>query len=110
MEKVKLPKSVRAALEAQGVASEAVLRASATDMNTSCEYADGYIILTAGSLCLLTSPPCPGRVRSFRLRDEKRCRRGSAAGMGCQTSASQRGSGIKNRASGRLRTFNRQQR
>lgn len=66
MEKVKLPKSVRAALEAQGVASEAVLRASATDMNTSCEYADGYIILTAGSLCLLTSPPCPGRVRSFK--------------------------------------------
>lgn len=73
MEKVNLPKSVCSVLEKQGIRQEDVLKACATDMNTSCEYADGYVILTASRLVLLGSPPDPSRVRSFKgygTRDE----------------------------------------
>ena len=66
MEKVKLPKSVLELLSARGVQSADLIRACATDMNTSCEYADGYVILTADKLFLLTAPPDPTRVRSFK--------------------------------------------
>lgn len=73
MEKVKLPKSVCSLLSEHGIRQEDILKACATDMNTACEYADGYVILTASRLILLTSPPDPGRVRSFKgygTRDE----------------------------------------
>lgn len=66
MEKVKLPKSVCSLLEKHGIQQEDVIKACATDMNTSCEYADGYVILTASRLVLLASPPDPARVRSFK--------------------------------------------
>lgn len=66
MEKVKLPTSVSAALKAQGVSVDSVLFASATDMNTFCEYADGYVVLADDKLCVLASPPCPEQVRLFK--------------------------------------------
>ncbi len=71
MEKVKLPKSVLELLSQNGITSDGLICASATDMNTNCEYADGYVILTADKLCLLTSPPDPSRVRSFKGYSKK---------------------------------------
>lgn len=66
MEKVKLPKSVLRLLSQQNVPSGALLCSCATDMNAGCEYADGYVILTADRLFLLAAPPDPSRVRSFK--------------------------------------------
>ncbi len=71
MEKVKLPKSVLELLSRHGISSGDLLCACATDMNTNCEYADGYVILTADKLCLLTSPPDPSRIRSFKGYSKK---------------------------------------
>ena len=71
MEKVKLPNSVLELLSQNGITSDGLICASATDMNTNCEYADGYVILTADKLCLLTSPPDPDRVRSFKGYSKK---------------------------------------
>lgn len=71
MEKVKLPKSVLDLLSQQNVSSDDLLYACATDMNTNCEYADGYVILTTDRLCLLTAPPDPARVRSFKGYSKK---------------------------------------
>lgn len=65
MENVRLPKSVSKMLDAQGVKPDQVIAAAPTDMNTVCEYADGYVVLTADKLFVLTSPP-DGRVRSFK--------------------------------------------
>ena len=71
MEKVKLPKSVLELLSRHGISSGDLLCACATDMNTNCEYADGYVILTADKLCLLTSPPDTSRIRSFKGYSKK---------------------------------------
>lgn len=66
MEKVKLPKSVCSLLQKNSISTDDILKACATDMNTSCEYADGYVLLTPSLLILLTSPPDTSRVRSFK--------------------------------------------
>lgn len=73
MERIKLPKKVLSMLQKHGIEPESILKASATDMTTDCEYADGFVILTAEKLAVVLSAPKPSEVRCFKgcsLREE----------------------------------------
>lgn len=66
MEKLKLSVEVCTLLLAHGIRQEDILQASKTDMNTECEYADGYVLLTGKQLAVVSSPPDRQEVRRFK--------------------------------------------
>lgn len=66
MERIKLPKKVLSMLQGHGIEPEHILKISATDMTTECEYADGFVILTASKLVILLSAPELNVVRHFK--------------------------------------------
>ncbi|MCQ2495049.1 MAG: ABC transporter ATP-binding protein/permease [Lachnospiraceae bacterium] len=66
MSKCKFPKAVRALLSENKIEEQDILAASGTDMNTECEYADGFVVLTSKKLAVVTSAPDKNEVHSFK--------------------------------------------
>ena len=66
MERIKLPKKVLSMLQGHGIEPEHILKISATDMTTECEYADGFVVLTASKLVVLLSAPELNAVHHFK--------------------------------------------
>lgn len=66
MKKVKLPKSLLTQLAALGVAEDAILSSSPTDLNENCDYADGYVLLTSSQLFVALSPVNSSQVHLFK--------------------------------------------
>ncbi len=48
------------------IKEDSILAASRTDMNVEGEYADGFVVLTADKLAIITSPPDRTQLRSFK--------------------------------------------
>ena len=63
---IKLPGQVMKLLSENSISKDSILAASAADMNTECEYADGYVVLTSGKLAVVTSPSDPSEIHSFK--------------------------------------------
>lgn len=61
-----LPKAVSELLEANGISGDDILASSQTDMNTECEYADGFVVVSSKMLAVLTAPPVLEGIRSFK--------------------------------------------
>lgn len=66
MKKIKLPGQVLKLLSDNSIREDAIIAASSTDMNTEGEYADGYVVLTMNKLAIITSPPDPVEIHSFK--------------------------------------------
>ena len=64
MKKGIFSKAVLKLLEENGIKEEDIFAASPVDMNTECEYADGFVVVTLEKLAIITSPPT--EVRSFK--------------------------------------------
>lgn len=62
----KLPAVVIEMLKDYHIEADDVVAVSQTDMNTSCEYADGFVIVTNTKLAVVTSPHREGEVRLFK--------------------------------------------
>lgn len=65
MKDIQFPKRVLELLDANGIKQDDIAAASAADMNTECEYADGFAVLTASKLAIFTAPH-DTRVRMFK--------------------------------------------
>lgn len=63
---IKLPGQVLKLLSDNSISKDNILAASACDMNTEGEYADGYTILASDRLAVITSPPDAGEIHSFK--------------------------------------------
>lgn len=61
-----LPKAVLELLSKNGIDKDDILASSQTDMNTECEYADGFVIVSSKLLAIITSPPVLDGIRSFK--------------------------------------------
>ena len=66
MKKDLFPKAVLKLLKENGIEEEDIFAASATDMNTDCLYADGFVVLTLKKLIVVTSAPDMKEIRSFK--------------------------------------------
>ncbi|MBR6475943.1 MAG: hypothetical protein IKS98_10880, partial [Lachnospiraceae bacterium] len=66
MKKELFPKAVLKLLKENGIEEEDIFAASATDMNTDCLYADGFVVLTLKSLAIVMSAPDEKEIRSFK--------------------------------------------
>ena len=66
MKKELFPKAVLKLLKENGINEEDIFAASATDMNTECQYADGFVVLTLTGLIIITSAPDPHSIHSFK--------------------------------------------
>ena len=62
----KLPGQVLKLLSDNSITPDSIIAVSASDMNTECEYADGYVVLTASRLAVITSPADAAEVHSFK--------------------------------------------
>ena len=67
MKKDLFPKAVLKLLKENGIEEEDIFAASATDMNTDCLYADGFVVLTLKKLAVVMS--APDEKKSVHLRD-----------------------------------------
>ncbi|MBR4342205.1 MAG: ABC transporter ATP-binding protein [Lachnospiraceae bacterium] len=74
MKKGIFPKAVLRLLENNGIKEEDIFAASPVDMNTECEYADGFVVITLEKMAVITSPPDIKEVRSFKGYTSKRTR------------------------------------
>ena len=66
MKKDLFPKAVLKLLKENGIEEEDIFAASATDMNTDCLYADGFVVLTLKKLAIVMSAPDEKEIRSFK--------------------------------------------
>ena len=66
MKKGIFSKAVLKLLEENGIKEDDIFAASPVDMNTECEYADGFVVVTLEKLAIITSPPDITEVRSFK--------------------------------------------
>ncbi len=66
MKKDLFPKAVLKLLKENGIEEEDIFAASATDMNTDCLYADGFVVLTLKKLAVVMSAPDEKEIRSFK--------------------------------------------
>ena len=66
MKKDLFPKAVLELLKENGIDEADIFAASATDMNTECEYADGFTVLTLTELAIVLSAPDEAEVHSFK--------------------------------------------
>ncbi len=62
----KMPETVWSLLKQQGIEKDQILSGARTDMNTACEYADGYLVLTKEKLAVAASPEVPSEVHIFK--------------------------------------------
>lgn len=62
----KMPEQVKDLLGRQGIKEEDILTGVRTDMNTACDYADGYLVLTKEKLAVASSPAVPSAVHTFK--------------------------------------------
>ena len=62
----KMPAQVVDLLDRQGINETNILLGAKTDMNTACEYADGYLVLTKEKLAVAASPAVPSDVHIFK--------------------------------------------
>ncbi|MBP5331605.1 MAG: ABC transporter ATP-binding protein [Lachnospiraceae bacterium] len=62
----KLPGQVLKLLSDNSITPDSIIAVSASDMNTECEYADGYVVLTASRLAVITSPADAAEVHSYK--------------------------------------------
>lgn len=74
----KMPKQVKELLKRHNIEETDILTGAKTDMNTACEYADGYLFLTKEKLAIAASPAVLSSVHVFKgypteeLKDELR--------------------------------------
>ena len=61
-----MPEKVWDLLEQQGIEKNQILLGARTDMNTACEYADGYLVLTKEKLAIASSPAVTSEVHIFK--------------------------------------------
>ena len=61
-----MPEQVWDLLARQGIEKSQILLGARTDMNTACEYADGYLVLTKEKLAIAASPTVPSEVHIFK--------------------------------------------
>ena len=61
-----MPEQVWDLLNRQGIEKSQILLGARTDMNTACEYADGYLVLTKEKLAIATSPAVLSEVHIFK--------------------------------------------
>ena len=66
MRKDIFPKAVLKLLKENGIEEEDIFAASPVDMNTECEYADGFAVLTMKQIAIVTSAPVKDDIRSFK--------------------------------------------
>ncbi|MBO4420207.1 MAG: ABC transporter ATP-binding protein [Lachnospiraceae bacterium] len=66
MKKDLFPKAVLKLLKENGIEEEDIFAASATDMNTDCLYADGFVVLTLTQLAIVMSAPDEKEIHSFK--------------------------------------------
>ena len=66
MNKFKFPGRVLKLLSDNSIREDAIIAASRTDMNVEGEYADGFVVLTAAKLAVITSPPDITEIHSFK--------------------------------------------
>ena len=66
MKKDLFPKAVLKLLKENGIEEEDIFAASATDMNTDCLYADGFVVVTLKALAIVMSAPDDTEIRSFK--------------------------------------------
>ena len=66
MKKDLFPKAVLKLLKENGIEEDDIFAASATDMNTECLYADGFVVLTLTQLAILLSAPDEKEIHSFK--------------------------------------------
>ena len=62
----KMPERVWELLNRQGIKKEEIILGAKTDMNTACEYADGFLVLTKEKLAIAASPAVPSAVHVFK--------------------------------------------
>ncbi len=62
----KMPEQVWDLLKRQGIEKNQILLGARTDMNTACEYAAGYLVLTKEKLAIASSPAVPSEVHIFK--------------------------------------------
>ena len=62
----KMPETVWSLLKQQGIEKDQILSGARTDMNTACEYADGYLVLTKEKLAIASSPEVKSEVHIFK--------------------------------------------
>lgn len=62
----KMPEQVKDLLRRQGIKEEDILTGVKTDMNTACDYADGYVVLTKEKFAVVSSPAVPSAVHTFK--------------------------------------------
>ena len=61
-----MPEQVWDLLSRQGIEKNQILLGARTDMNTACEYADGYLVLTKEKLAIAASPAVLSEVHIFK--------------------------------------------
>ena len=61
-----MPEKVWDLLKRQGIEKNQILLGARTDMNTACEYADGYLVLTKEKLAIASSLEVPSEVHIFK--------------------------------------------
>ena len=66
MKKELFPKAVLKLLKENGIEEDDIFVASATDMNTECLYADGFVVITLKQLAIVLSAPEKEAVHSFK--------------------------------------------
>ena len=62
----KMPGKVWELLERQGIKEKDIVLGAKTDMNTACEYADGFLVLTKEKLAIAASPAVPSSIHIFK--------------------------------------------
>ncbi len=63
---IKLPLQIEELLNKSGQDKTQVLAASATDMDVSCQFADGFVVLTKDTLFVFSSDHDPNESRDFK--------------------------------------------
>lgn len=61
-----MPKKVMDLLKRHEINENDILMGAKTDMNTACEYADGFLVLTKEKLCIASSPAVPSAIHVFK--------------------------------------------
>ncbi|MBQ9768516.1 MAG: ATP-binding cassette domain-containing protein [Lachnospiraceae bacterium] len=62
----KMPEKVWELLNRHEINENDILAGAKTDMNTACEYADGFVVLTKKKLFIASSPAVPSAIHVFK--------------------------------------------
>ena len=61
-----MPEKVWDLLGRQGIEKDQIILGARTDMNTACEYTEGFLVLTKEKLAIASSPAVPSEVHIFK--------------------------------------------